>query len=155
MAMKSFRKVNTKLKCLYRQNEFLNSKLRRFLCNSLIHPHFDCACISLYPLSSHKMSKKLQITRNKCVLFLKKLNSRWHSGAKKFQEINWLPKKRVAQRVATNVFKYCKETSPFYVNELFVPTRDTYNTRSHMALEIPLRKSSLGKKSISFIGLSI
>ena len=27
-----------------------------------------------------------------------------------------------------------------------------YNTRSHMALEIPLRKSNLGQKSISFMG---
>ena len=32
-----------------------------------------------------------------------------------------------------------------------VLSRKTYKTRSHMALEIPLRKSKLAQKSISFI----
>ena len=35
MAVKSVRKINTKLQFLYRQNEFLNSKLRRLLCRLL------------------------------------------------------------------------------------------------------------------------
>ena len=34
MAMKSLRKINTKLQFFYRQNEFLNPKLSRLLCNS-------------------------------------------------------------------------------------------------------------------------
>ena len=48
-----------------------------------------------------------------------------------------------------------KGTSPFYVNELFVPSKAIYKTRSHMALEIPLRKSNLGQKNISIIRPSI
>ena len=59
MAMKSLTKINTKLHFLHRQNEFLNPKLRRLLCNSLIQPHFDYACISWYPLICQKMRKKL------------------------------------------------------------------------------------------------
>ena len=39
VAMKSLREINT-LQFLYRQNVFLNPKLRRLLCNSLIQPHF-------------------------------------------------------------------------------------------------------------------
>ena len=42
-----------------------------------------------------------------------------------------------------------------YINELFLPSTNIYKTRSHMALEIPLRKSNLGQKSISFMGPSI
>ena len=42
-------------------------------------------------------------------------------------------------------------SSPFYLNGLFVP----FKTRSHLAFEIPLRKSKLGQKSILFTGLSI
>ena len=46
-------------------------------------------------------------------------------GAKEFNEINWLPtKERVEQRILTNIFKYWKGTSPFYVNELFVLSRN-------------------------------
>ena len=48
-----------------------------------------------------------------------------------------------------------KGTSPVCANELFVPSKNTYNTRSHMALEIPLKKSNFSQKSISFIGSPI
>ena len=85
--------------------------------------------------------------------FCLKIKSQHHIEAKEFQEINWLPtKERVEKRVATNVSKYWKGTSPFYVNELFVPSRNIYKTRSHMAWEITLRKKNLGQKSISFMG---
>ena len=63
MAMKSLRKINTELQFLYRQKEFLNPKLRRLLCNSLIQPRFDYACIFWYPLISQKMRNKLQVTK--------------------------------------------------------------------------------------------
>ena len=53
-----------------------------------------------------------------------------HIEAKEFKETIWLPpKKRVEQRIATKVFNYWKGTSRLYVNELFVPCRNTYNTR--------------------------
>ena len=57
MAMKSLKKINTKLQFLFGQNEFLNLKLRRLLCNSLIQPYFDCNCTCWYPLVSQKMRK--------------------------------------------------------------------------------------------------
>ena len=62
MAMKSLRKISTKLQFLYRQNEFLNLKLSKLLRSSLIQPHFDYACISWYPLINLKMRNKLQVT---------------------------------------------------------------------------------------------
>ena len=93
MAMKSLRKINTKLRFLYGQNEFLNPKLRRLQCNYIIPIHFDYACISWYPLVSQKMKKKIQITENKCIRFCSKLNSRQHIEPKEFKEINWLTTK--------------------------------------------------------------
>ena len=109
MAMKSLRKINTKLQFLYRQNEFLNPKLRRLLCNSLIQPHFDYAFISWYPLINQKMRNKLQVTQNKCICFYLKLNSRQHIGYKEFKKINWLPtKERVKQRIAAKAFNNWK-----------------------------------------------
>ena len=141
---------------LSRCSEFLNPKLHRLLFNSLIQAHFDYACISWCPLINQKMRNKLQVTQNKFFHFYLKLNSRQHIGAKELKKINWLQsKERVEQSTATEVFSYWKGTSPLYVNELFVPSRNMYNTRSHMALEIPLKKSNLGQKSISFIGPSI
>ena len=57
IAMKSVRKIKTRLQ--YRQNEFLNPKLRRLLCNFFIQPHFGYPYISWHPLISQKMRKKL------------------------------------------------------------------------------------------------
>ena len=52
--------------------------------------------------------------------FLFKTQLKGHIGAQEFKEINWLPtKERIEQRIATNVFKYRKGTSPFYVDQLF------------------------------------
>ena len=98
--------------------------------NPLIQPHFDYECISWYP----ENKKKMKFTQNKCIRFCLKLNSRHQIGAKESKEIK--------------VFKYWKRTSPFHVNEVFVPSRNAYKTKSHVALEIPLRRSNLGQKSI-------
>ena len=54
MAMKSLKKINAKLQFLYRQNEFLYPKLRTLLCNSLIKPHVNYACISWCDLLARK-----------------------------------------------------------------------------------------------------
>ena len=133
MIMKSLRKINTKLQFLYTQNEFLNPKLRMLLCNPLIQTHFDYACIPWFPLINQKMRNKLQITQNKCIHFCLKLTSRQHIRAKEFKKINWLPtKERVEQRIAIKVFNYCKGASSLNVNEVFVPSRKMFYTRSHM-----------------------
>ena len=71
--MKSLKKTNAKLQFLYRQNELLNPKLQRLLCNSLVQPHFEYACISWYPFVSKKVRKKIQVTQNKFIHFCLKL----------------------------------------------------------------------------------
>ena len=54
-------------------------------------------------------------------LFKTQLNAMQHKGARSFKEFNWLPtKERLEQHGVTNIFKYWKGTSPFYVDELFV-----------------------------------
>ena len=42
-------KINNKLKFIYRKNSFFTPALRRLLCNALIQPHFDYACLAWYP----------------------------------------------------------------------------------------------------------
>ena len=105
MTMKSLKKINAKLQFLYRQSKFLNPKLRRLLCNSLIQPRFDYLCVSWYSLVSKKIRKKILITQIKAIRFCLKVNSRYHIGSKEFKEKNWLPiKERVEQGAATKRF---------------------------------------------------
>ena len=67
MAVKFLKKINTKLQFSYRQNEFLNPKLCKLLCNSSIQLYFSYSSISRYPLVGLKIKKKL--SQNKCIRF--------------------------------------------------------------------------------------
>ena len=78
MALRVTKKINSRLKFLYRKNWFLDVPLHRLLCNALIQPHFDYACTAWYPNLSKKLKDKLQVTQNKWIRFCLKLRSREH-----------------------------------------------------------------------------
>ena len=46
MALQALGKINGRLKILYRKKGFLTPSLKRLLCNALIQPHFDFACLA-------------------------------------------------------------------------------------------------------------
>ena len=46
MVLKVLGKINGRLKMLYREGKYLGQRLRRMLCNALIQPNFDYACIA-------------------------------------------------------------------------------------------------------------
>ena len=76
MAEKVLEKVNGRLKFLYRQSKYLNKRLRRMLCNTIIQPHFDYASSAWYPNLNKKLKSKLQIAQNKCIRFCLYLENR-------------------------------------------------------------------------------
>ena len=76
MALDVLKKINAKLKFLYRKNNFLNLSLRRLLCNALIQPHFDYACSTWYPNLNQNLKKRLQTLQNKCIRFCLRLPNR-------------------------------------------------------------------------------
>ena len=156
MARKVPNKINSKLKFLYRQATFLNLTCKRLLCNALIQPQFDYGCTSWYPLLSKTFKKRFQITENKCVRCCLDLSPRSHISITHFRKISWLPVElKMELCTATTVFKYWNQLTPSYFNEIFTPSFNRYNTRSQIALDIPLRKTVLGQKSILFLGPKI
>ena len=70
MALKTIKKINKKLKFLYRKNRFLTPELRRLLCNAIIQPHFDYACSAWYPNLTQKLKKKLQLWKTNVLAFV-------------------------------------------------------------------------------------
>ena len=58
VALKALRKINGKLKFLYRKNRFLTPTLRRVPCDALIQPHFDYTCSALCSNLNKKLRKK-------------------------------------------------------------------------------------------------
>ena len=154
MVRKILKKINDKLKFLYRQADFLNPSCERLLCNALIQPHFDYGCTSWYPLLNKAFKKRFQTTQNKCIRYCLDLPSRSYISATHFRKINWLPVDlRVELCTATTVYKYWNQLAPSYFNDIFTPSLNRYNTRSLMALDIPLRKTALGQKIYRFLDL--
>ena len=91
MAVKVLTKVNGRLRFLYRQGKYLNQRLRRMLCNTIIQPHFDYASSAWYPNLGKGLKNKLQIAQNKCIRYCLYLGNREGIRHKHFKEINWLP----------------------------------------------------------------
>ena len=158
MALKVINKINEKLQFLYRKNSFLTPGLRRILCNALIQPHFDYAGSACYPNFNVKLKKILHIMQNECIRFWLKLDKMDHTSEEDFATINWLPvDQRVQQSLNVTVFKYVNNACPYYMKEVFeYAWQDRISLRNNYArLKVPFRKTTMGQKSLSFIGPSV
>ena len=110
----------------------------------------------LWVFLKKNLKLKLQKAQNKCIHFCLNLPPRSHIDPSHFRKINWLPvSDRVEYCIANTVFKYWNRIVPGYILEMFKPSLCRYSTRSQMALDIPLRKTNTGQKSLSFLGPKI
>ena len=147
MALKVINKINNRLRFLYRKNNFLSPPLRRLLCNSLIQPYFDYACSAWYSNLNKRLKSKLEILQNKRIRFCLNLNNRAHKGRNEFEQINWLPvNDRLKQIISPMSFKFCNNTSPPYMNDVFKPAGQPNTTirASLLKLNQPLRRTNHG-----------
>ena len=154
MAIKVLKKINSRLKFLYRKQDVLNASLKRLLCNALIQPHFDYACQAWYPNLTKALSNKLQCAQNKCIRFCLNLDNRAHLDKTAFKKINWLPtNERVNQRICTSAYNFFNNTSPSYMSDIFTSCKVMQNTRnSAHRFKIPLRRTNSGQNALSYIG---
>ena len=121
------------------QYKYLRPRLKGLLRNALIQSLFYYGCTSWFPLLYKNLKHKLLTTQNKYMRRCLNLSLRSHIGAAYFKKINWLPvSERVESCIATTVFKYWNRIVPSYINDMFKPSYKRYNTRSQMALDIPL-----------------
>ena len=60
MPLQVIKKINTRLRFLYRKSRFLSQPLHRLLCSKIIQPHFDYAFSAWYPNLNKSLKKKLQ-----------------------------------------------------------------------------------------------
>ena len=154
MAIKVIKKVNNKLKFLYRKNRFLSKYLRRLLCNAIIQPHFDYACSTWYINLKVCLKNKLKVVQNKCIRFCLRKTFPSHIGFEDFLYMNWLPVElRVNQIILCNVFKFFQKTCPSFMAEIFQPTenQNMITRTSFLRLHQPKRKTKSGMNSISYI----
>ena len=154
MAIQALGKINGRLKFLYRNQHYLNYSLRRLLCNALIQPHFDFACLAWYPNLSKKLKGKLQCAQNKCIRFCLMLGNRAHIGVNEFKRINWLPtRERFEQCVCVNIFKFFANTAPAYISEMYKPVEQSRHTQgTFKQLKLPNQTTKRGLHTLSYMG---
>ena len=82
------------------------------------------------------------------------LNNRVYIELNEFKQINWLPvNERFEQIIRSMSFKFCNNTSPTYMNDVFKPAvQPNATTRaSSLKLNQPLRRTNHCQKNISHI----
>ena len=157
MALNIIDKINSHLKFLHRQNPFLTPPLHRHLCNVLIQPLSDYACIAWFPNLSEKLRLRLQAMQNKCISFCLQLDKMSRICVNEFLELNWLNvHDRYLQFIVSDIFKFYNNQCPDYFNEVFCPVDDNgVATRCcNKKLKLPFCKSKLGMQSLSYVGPS-
>ena len=127
------KKVNTRLKFMYRYSKCLNMDMKKLLCNSLIQCHLDYATSSWYNGLTKEMKNKLQIVQNKCVRFIHGYDFRTSLKFLDFSKLGWVNvESRVKQLSLNHVHKIYNKKCPSYMKENFIPISEIhmYNSRS-------------------------
>ena len=152
-------KANARLKFLFRKQKFLNLHSKKLLVMSLIQCHFDYACSFWYPGLSQLLRNRLQVTQNKMIRFVLKLDPRSHIGSDEFKSLGWLPvSKRVDQIILNHIFRIKSGTSPDYMGEHFIPASSVHNYSTRFRENgnfLYPKVKGFGRKSFAFTGCSL
>ena len=152
MALHVLNKINSRLRFLYGQNRFRNKPRRRLLCNAMIQPFFDYACLAWYRSLRKDLQNSLQVCQNNCVRFCLQRDKKTPIGVAEFKEITWLNiNDRLSQSVLSSIYN---SESPQSFNEIYFPAvPSNMNTQSYFQrLRQLLRKSNKGLNSASYSG---
>ena len=96
--------------------------------------------------------------QNKCIRFCLKLAKMHHISEEDIKTNNWLSvDQRVQQSLNVTVFKYVNNTCPYHMKEVFeYASQGRISSRNNYArLKVPFRKTTMGQKSLSYIGPSV
>jgi hypothetical protein len=156
MAQKSIKRISSRTKFLSRKSKYLDRETMKMLASALVQCHFDYACTSWYSSLTKKTQNKLQVSQNKLIRNILKLEVQTHLAHCHFKELNWLPVgKRVTQIKLGHVHQIVNGTAPSYLLDYFTAVRDrhNFNTRhSQVARVVPRYNSLVGKKGFRYTG---
>ena len=125
------KRINARLKFMYRQAKDLNQKVKKTLCSALIQPHFDYACSSWYSGVGSKSKKQLQICQNKIIRFIMGVGPRTHIGQTEREKVNMLSvNNRVRELKLNHAHNIFNNRGPAYLAEHFQRRADNQQVRT-------------------------
>ncbi|XP_071954179.1 uncharacterized protein [Antedon mediterranea] len=112
------KKVNSRVKFLYRNRKYLTFRDLKLLANSLVLCLYDYACSVWYSGLKKTLKVKLQTAQNKTVRCILGLEPRDHIGANELNKLNWLPVDlRVKQIKLCHMYRIINGLSPTFMND--------------------------------------
>ena len=146
------KKVNAKLKFLYRKIAFFGTNERKLLCSALVNPHFEYACNAWYRSVNAKVKHKLQTAQNKMIRYLLNYGCRRHIGFSDFKKSNCLDINARVDYMSLNLmFNIFNNVAPSYMCDINRISHRHNTRQSDSAFVVPGVKGQ-GSKSFKFNG---
>ncbi len=125
------KRINARLKFMYKQAKDVYEKKKKTLCSVLIQPHFGYACSSWYSGLKSRSKKQLQICQNKITRFILSLDPRSYTGQAEREKVNMLSvKNRVKELKLSHAHNIHNNRGPTYLAEHFHSKTDTRTIRT-------------------------
>ena len=132
------KKVNTRLKFLYRNGKWLDQRSRSTLATALIQCYFDYCCSSWFEGLSKAYKNKLQVLQNKTIRFILSLDPRTHISWDIFNSLKMLPvSERVSQLRLNHVYNVFHGLAPPYLCQYFELNSNITRGGSNMNFQVP------------------
>ena len=146
------KKVNDKLKFLYRKSAFFDTNERKLLCSAWVNPHFEYACNAWYRSVNAKVKHKLQTAQNKMIRYLLNYGCRRHIGFSDFKKSNCLDINARVDYMSLNLmFNIFNNVAPSYMCDINRISHRHNTRQSDSAFVVPGVKGQ-GSKSFKFNG---
>ena len=139
------KKINAKLKFLYRKSAFLGTNERKLLCLALVNPHIEYACNAWYRNVNAKVKHKLQTAQNKMIRYLLNYGCRRHMGFSDFKKSNCLDINARVDYMSLNLM-FNNNVDPSYMCDINRISHRHNKRQSDSAYVVP-RITGQGSKS--------
>jgi hypothetical protein len=148
------KKINGKLKFLYRKASFFRTRERKMLSSALLQSHFDYASNFWYRGMSCDLKSRLQRAQNKIIRYILNYDNRKHIGYNEFRTVRMLNVKyRIDYLTLSHMYNVFNGNAPSYLCNI-EDTRHEYNTRSQSSYILPHVKTQ-GKKTFKYNGIRL
>ena len=139
------KKVNSRLKFLYRQANYFNQNVKKMICSALVLCLFDYSISAWYGGISKYHAHRLQRAQNKVIRFILNKDFMYHIDHADFKSLGILNINTRAEQLRLNhVFNIFYDTCPDYMKENFfrLSNLHSYNTRgSNFNFHVPRIKT--------------
>ena len=130
------KKVNSRLKFLYRQSRFFDQNIKKIVCSALVLCLFDYYISSWYCGISKTTNKKLLVAQNKVIRFILNQNIMYHISEDDFKQLNFLDiQNRAKQLMLNHVFNIFNEIGPEYLSSNFTRVLNSHNHNTRNSVQ--------------------